>query len=171
MTGVGADVYGPGVLPTLPDHVVASSIGCADHPVTVVELAPGETVLDLGSGGGLDVLLSARRVGPTGKAYRLDMTEEMVELARRHQADAGVANAEFLLGTSRPSLSPTVASTWCCPTPWSACHRTRRPSSGRPTASCAREGGWPSRTWWPSPRRSVRFALTPRPGSAALPDA
>ena len=65
----------------------------------MAELHEGETVLDLGSGGGIDVLLSARRVGPTGKAYGLDMTDEMLELARRNQQEAGVANAEFLRGT------------------------------------------------------------------------
>jgi len=77
---------------------LAASLGCG-NPTALAELAPGQTVLDLGSGGGLDVLLSARRVGPTGKAYGLDMTPEMLELARRNQAEAGVRNAEFLQGT------------------------------------------------------------------------
>jgi SAM-dependent methyltransferase len=77
---------------------LAASLGCG-NPTALAELKPGETVLDLGSGGGLDVLLSARRVGPTGKAYGLDMTPEMLELARRNQAEAGVENAEFLQGT------------------------------------------------------------------------
>lgn len=77
---------------------LAASLGCG-NPTALAELRAGETVLDLGSGGGLDVLLSARRVGPTGKAYGLDMTPEMLELARRNQAEAGVENAEFLQGT------------------------------------------------------------------------
>jgi arsenite methyltransferase len=76
---------------------VAGSIGCA-NPVALARLEPGEDVLDLGSGGGIDVLLSARRVGPTGRAYGIDMTAEMLELARANQAEAGVTNAEFLEG-------------------------------------------------------------------------
>ncbi|HET9658542.1 MAG TPA: arsenite methyltransferase [Kineosporiaceae bacterium] len=77
---------------------LAASLGCG-NPTALAELKAGERVLDLGSGGGLDVLLSARRVGPSGKAYGLDMTPEMLELARRNQAEAGVENAEFLAGT------------------------------------------------------------------------
>jgi SAM-dependent methyltransferase len=77
---------------------LAASLGCG-NPTALAELKAGERVLDLGSGGGLDVLLSARRVGPTGKAYGLDMTPEMLALARRNQAEAGVTNAEFLQGT------------------------------------------------------------------------
>jgi SAM-dependent methyltransferase len=81
----------------LPDGVVAASLGCG-NPVEVADLRAGQTVLDLGSGGGLDVLLSARRVGPTGKAIGLDMTAEMVTLARDHAARAGATNVEFLAG-------------------------------------------------------------------------
>ena len=81
----------------LPAEAVQASLGCG-NPVALAELKPGETVLDLGSGGGIDVLLSARRVGPTGKAYGLDMTDEMLALARENQAKAGVKNAEFLKG-------------------------------------------------------------------------
>ena len=77
---------------------LAASLGCG-NPTALADLTPGQIVLDLGSGGGLDVLLSARRVGPTGKAYGLDMTPEMLDLARRNQAEAGVDNAEFLQGT------------------------------------------------------------------------
>ncbi len=95
--GIGAGSYQGGELDELPAPAVAASIGCA-NPVAVARLAPGETVLDLGSGGGIDVLLSARRVGPTGKAYGLDMTEEMLELARANQARAGLDNVEFLRG-------------------------------------------------------------------------
>ncbi len=76
---------------------MAASLGCG-NPTALAALEPGETVLDLGSGGGIDVLLSARRVGPTGKAYGLDMTDEMLALARENQRKAGVDNAEFLKG-------------------------------------------------------------------------
>ena len=82
----------------LPDAAKLASLGCG-NPTAVAELHEGETVLDLGSGGGIDVLLSARRVGPTGKAYGVDMTDEMLELARRNQREAGVENVEFLKGT------------------------------------------------------------------------
>jgi arsenite methyltransferase len=81
----------------LPDAAVLASLGCG-NPVAVAELHEGETVLDLGSGGGIDVILSAKRVGPTGTAYGLDMTDEMLALARRNAADAGVANVHFLKG-------------------------------------------------------------------------
>jgi SAM-dependent methyltransferase len=81
----------------LPDAAALASLGCG-NPTAVAELHEGETVLDLGSGGGIDVLLSARRVGPSGKAYGLDMTDEMLELARRNQHEAGVENVEFLRG-------------------------------------------------------------------------
>jgi arsenite methyltransferase len=76
---------------------LSASLGCG-NPTVLAELHPGEVVLDLGSGGGIDVLLSARRVGPSGKAYGLDMTDEMLRLARENQRRAGIANAEFLKG-------------------------------------------------------------------------
>ena len=82
---------------SLPDAAVLASLGCG-NPTALAQLAPGETVLDLGSGGGIDVLLSAKRVGPTGKAYGLDMTDEMLALARENQRAAGVTNVEFLKG-------------------------------------------------------------------------
>jgi len=81
----------------LPADAVAASLGCG-NPTALAQLQPGETVLDLGSGGGIDVLLSAKRVGPTGKAYGLDMTDEMLALARANQKKAGVENVEFLKG-------------------------------------------------------------------------
>ena len=81
----------------LPEAAVRASLGCG-NPVAVVDLRPGETVLDLGSGGGIDVLLSARRVGPAGQAYGLDMTEEMLDLARANARAAGAENAVFLRG-------------------------------------------------------------------------
>jgi arsenite methyltransferase len=81
----------------IPEKAVLASLGCG-NPTALIELKPGETVLDLGSGGGIDVLLSARRVGPTGRAYGLDMTDEMLALARENQRRAGVENVEFLKG-------------------------------------------------------------------------
>jgi arsenite methyltransferase len=81
----------------VPEEALKASLGCG-NPTSLAQLRPGETVLDLGSGGGLDVLLSARRVGPTGKAYGLDMTDEMLGLARENQRKAGVHNVEFLKG-------------------------------------------------------------------------
>jgi arsenite methyltransferase len=93
----GGSRYEQAVLADAPDTAILASLGCG-NPTAVAELSPGETVLDLGSGGGLDVLLSAKRVGPTGKAYGLDMTEEMLALAIENRERAGVTNAEFLLG-------------------------------------------------------------------------
>src|SRR5450631_1642630 len=81
----------------LPAKAVQASLGCG-NPTALIELKAGETVLDLGSGGGIDVLLSAKRVGPTGKAYGLDMTDDMLALARENQRQAGVENVEFLKG-------------------------------------------------------------------------
>jgi ubiquinone/menaquinone biosynthesis C-methylase UbiE len=91
------NLYGRGETAALPAEAVNASLGCG-NPTALAELKPGEVVLDLGSGGGIDVLLSAQRVGPTGKAYGLDMTDEMLELARENQRKAGVANVEFLRG-------------------------------------------------------------------------
>lgn len=94
---ITADLYEPGQLAGIPEEAVRASLGCG-NPTALAELKPGEVVLDLGSGGGIDVLLSARRVGPAGKAYGLDMTDEMLELAWANQRKAGVTNAEFLKG-------------------------------------------------------------------------
>jgi arsenite methyltransferase len=94
----GAGLYLATDRDALPDEAKLASLGCG-NPTAVAELHEGETVLDLGSGGGIDVLLSARRVGRTGKAYGVDMTDEMLELARRNQQEAGVENVEFLKGT------------------------------------------------------------------------
>src|SRR3954463_10135260 len=93
----GSALYDPEQRGELPDTAVLASLGCG-NPVAVAELREGDVVLDLGSGGGIDVLLSARRVGPTGKAYGRDMTEEMLALARRSAAEAGATNVEFLKG-------------------------------------------------------------------------
>ncbi|MBO1750997.1 arsenite methyltransferase [Actinotalea sp. BY-33] len=92
----GAGLYG-GATADLPDAAVLASLGCG-NPTAVADLRPGERVLDLGSGGGIDVLLSARRVGPTGFAYGVDMTTEMLELARANAAEAQATNVEFLEG-------------------------------------------------------------------------
>ena len=91
------DLYDAAETSGLPAKAVLASLGCG-NPTALAELKAGEVVLDLGSGGGIDVLLSARRVGPTGKAYGLDMTEEMLALARENQGKAGVDNVEFLQG-------------------------------------------------------------------------
>ena len=95
--GFGAELYAGVDRDALPDTAVLASLGCG-NPTAVAELRQGETVLDLGSGGGIDVLLSARRVGPTGKAFGLDMTEEMLALARGNATKAGATNVEFLKG-------------------------------------------------------------------------
>lgn len=89
--------YGEAEKSSLPEKAVAASLGCG-NPTALAKLQPGEIVLDLGSGGGIDVILSAKRVGPTGKAYGLDMTDEMLALARENQKKAGVENVEFLKG-------------------------------------------------------------------------
>jgi arsenite methyltransferase len=95
--GTGAGLYEAGERDELPGAAVTASLGCG-NPTAVAELHEGETVLDLGSGGGIDVLLSARRVGPTGTAYGLDMTDEMLALAKANQAEAGVENVHWLKG-------------------------------------------------------------------------
>jgi arsenite methyltransferase len=94
---ITADLYDDRETAALPAAAVAASLGCG-NPTALARLSPGEVVLDLGSGGGIDVLLSARRVGPTGRAYGLDMTDEMLALARDNASKAGVANVEFLKG-------------------------------------------------------------------------
>jgi SAM-dependent methyltransferase len=94
---IGPSLYGVLELEQLPGPAVLASLGCG-NPIAVAELREGERVLDLGSGGGIDVLLSARRVGPTGFAFGLDMTDDMLELAQRNAAEAGVANVAFLKG-------------------------------------------------------------------------
>jgi arsenite methyltransferase len=95
--GLGVTLYDVTTRADLPEDAVLASMGCG-NPTAVAELREGETVLDLGSGGGIDVLLSATRVGPTGKAYGLDMTDEMLALARENARKAGAENVEFLQG-------------------------------------------------------------------------
>jgi SAM-dependent methyltransferase len=94
---ITSHLYADQEMAVLPETAVRASLGCG-NPTALATIHPGETVLDLGSGGGIDVLLSARRVGPTGKVYGLDMTDEMLELARANQAQAGITNVEFLKG-------------------------------------------------------------------------
>jgi SAM-dependent methyltransferase len=95
--GFGAGAYSGAELAELPDRAVSTSLGCG-NPLAVADPRPGETVLDLGSGGGIDVLLSARRVGPTGKVFGLDMTAEMLALARENARASGAGNVEFIGG-------------------------------------------------------------------------
>jgi len=94
---ITSNLYDAAQVGALPDDAVLASLGCG-NPTALAALRTGETVLDLGSGGGIDVLLSARRVGPTGRAYGLDMTDDMLALARENQRKAGLANVEFLKG-------------------------------------------------------------------------
>ncbi len=105
---LSTDLYGDAEQAAVPSEALQASLGCG-NPTALAELAPGETVLDLGSGGGIDVLLSARRVGPAGKAYGLDMTGEMLTLAERNAARAGVTNAEFLKGYLEAIPLPAAA--------------------------------------------------------------
>jgi ubiquinone/menaquinone biosynthesis C-methylase UbiE len=115
-TDFGSALYSSEERRELPDAVALASLGCG-NPTAVAELRQGETVLDLGSGGGIDVILSAKRVGPAGTAYGLDMTEEMLALARRNAEEAGVRNAIFLKGVMEdvplPSASVDVAISNC----------------------------------------------------------
>jgi arsenite methyltransferase len=94
---ITSDLYDAGQTAGIPETALLASLGCG-NPTALAELHPGETVLDLGSGGGIDVLLSAKRVGPTGKAFGLDMTDEMLALAQENKDKAGVTNVEFLKG-------------------------------------------------------------------------
>jgi arsenite methyltransferase len=105
---ITADLYGAEETAAVPEEALRASLGCG-NPTALAALAPGEVVLDLGSGGGIDVLLSARRVGPAGKAYGLDMTEEMLALARENQRRAGVENVEFLRGEIEAIPLPDAA--------------------------------------------------------------
>jgi SAM-dependent methyltransferase len=104
----GSALYDAGDLADIPEAASLASLGCG-NPTAVAELHAGETVLDLGSGGGIDVLLSARRVGPSGRAYGLDMTPEMLDLARRNAAEAGATNVEFLEGRMEAIPLPSSA--------------------------------------------------------------
>jgi arsenite methyltransferase len=104
----GSPLYSATELTELPDAAVLASLGCG-NPTAVAELREGERVLDLGSGGGIDVILSARRVGPTGRAFGLDMTDEMLDLASKNAAEAGVTNVEFIRGTIESVPLPSAS--------------------------------------------------------------
>src|SRR5215204_4571834 len=95
---ITSDLYSATETDGLPGAAVAASLGCG-NPTALIDLKPGQTVLDLGSGGGIDVLLSAKRVGPTGKVYGVYMTDAMLDLARANQTKAGITNVEFRKGT------------------------------------------------------------------------
>jgi arsenite methyltransferase len=107
-TGFGEALYDAEERDELPDTAVLASLGCG-NPTAVAELREGETVLDLGSGGGIDVILSAKRVGPTGRAYGLDMTDEMLALAQKNAQEAGIENAIFLKGVIEEIPLPAAA--------------------------------------------------------------
>ena len=143
---ITSDLYAEAEKSMLPEKAVLASLGCG-NPTALAELREGETVLDLGSGGGVDVLLSARRVGPTDKAYGLDMTDEMLALARDNQRKAGADNVEFLKGEIEAIPLPTIRSTSSSPIASSTCPPTRTVCSARPSASSSRAGASPSPTW------------------------
>jgi SAM-dependent methyltransferase len=135
--GFGSMLYAEAERADLPVAAIEASLGCG-NPLAVAELNAGEIVLDLGSGGGIDVLLSARRVGPAGKAYGLDMTDEMLDLARRNAAQAGAGNVEFLRGHIEeiplPAASVDVVISNCVinlstdkPAVFASMHRVLRP--------------------------------------------
>ena len=167
--GFGSRLYSSEERDALPDAAELASLGCG-NPDRGRGAARGRDVLDLGSGGGIDVLLSARRVGPTGKAYGLDMTDEMLELAARNQREAGVENVEFLKGTIEevplPDDSVDVVISNCV---INLSGDKPGPSSARPPASCARAGASRSPTWSPTTTWTRRRAETWRSGRAASP--
>ena len=165
----GAGLYADGERDELPDTALLASLGCG-NPTAMADLHEGETVLDLGSGGGIDVLLSARRVGPTGTAYGLDMTDEMLELAKRQPGQgrrSGTCTGSR--ATSRPSRSPPRPSTSCSPTASSTSPPTSRRSCARPPACSSPAAGSPSRTSSPIPGWTTRPAPTSLSTSAASP--
>ncbi len=122
------------------DVAVAASLGCG-VPTAVADLSGGETVLDLGSGAGADVLISARRVGPAGRAIGIDMTDEMLDLARRNAVEAGIANAGSARATSRTCRSPMARSTPSSPTASSTSPATSPRFSPKPPVSSSQAGG------------------------------
>ena len=141
----GAGLYADGERDELPDTALLASLGCG-NPTAMADLHEGETVLDLGSGGGIDVLLSARRVGPTGTAYGLDMTDEMLDLARPTRPRPASRTSTGSRATSKPSRSPPTPSTSSSPTASSTSPPTSRRSCARPRASSSPAGASPSRT-------------------------
>ena len=130
---ITSDLYDESQAAAIPAEAMLASLGCG-NPTALAELKPGEVVLDLGSGGGIDVLLSAKRVGPTGKAYGLDMTNEMLALARENQRKAGLTNVEFLKGEIEHIPCRTTRWTSSFRTASSTCLPTRTVQSPRPSA-------------------------------------
>ena len=166
--GFGAELYAALDRDQLPDTALLASLGCG-NPTAVAELHEGETVLDLGSGGGIDVLLSARRVGPTGKAYGLDMTEEMLALARRNAAEAGATNVDFLKGHIEaiplPAETVDVVISNCVIN-----LSTDKPAVfARPSGSSSPVAASASPTWSPRTSSPPRTGRSGAPGSAASP--
>ena len=142
----GAGLYADGERDELPDTALLASLGCG-NPTAMADLHEGETVLDLGSGGGIDVLLSARRVGPTGTAYGLDMTDEMLDArARATRPRPASRTSTGSRATSRTSRCPPRPSTSCSPTASSTSPPTSRGSCARPRACSSPAGASPSRT-------------------------
>ena len=146
----GEGLYGAADRAALPEAAVLASLGCG-NPTAVAELRDGEVVLDLGSGGGIDVLLSAQRVGPTGFAYGLDMTDEMLELARRNAAEAGATNVEFRQGIIEaiplPDASVDVVISNCVvnlSADKAAVLRARSRASCDPAVGSASATSWPT---------------------------
>ena len=135
----GQGLYGADERASLPDNAVAASLGCG-NPLAVVELREGETVLDLGSGGGIDVLLSARRVGPEGTVYGLDMTDEMLALAQANARAAGATNVHFLKGVIEDVPLPPTASTSSSRTA-SSTSRPRRTRCSPRSPACSGPAG------------------------------
>ncbi len=164
----GAALYTPGETDGLPEEAVLASLGCG-NPLAVADLREGERVLDLGSGGGIDVLLSARRVGSTGFAYGLDMTDEMLALARANAAKAGAANVEFVKGTIEdiplPDASIDVVISNC----------VINLSTDKPAVIAEmfrvlhRGDGWGSPTWSPKTSCHRRSGPNAAPTSDASP--
>ncbi|MGH9232003.1 MAG: methyltransferase domain-containing protein [Acidimicrobiales bacterium] len=167
-TVFGSGLYDSAELAELPAEAVAGSIGCA-NPVALASLAEGEVVLDLGSGGGIDVLLSARRVGPAGKAYGVDMTPEMLELARANQAKAGITNAEFLEGRIEDVPLPDASVDVVVSTASSTCPPRRPRCLPKPTGSCDVAAGWRWPMWWLMSSPTRRCGQTPRRGRGVSP--
>ena len=158
----------------LPDAAALASLGCG-NPTAVADLNEGEVVLDLGSGGGIDVILSAKRVGPTGTAYGLDMTDEMLALAQQNAREAGIPNVHFLKGLIEAIRFRRTRSTSSSPTASSTSRPTSRPSSPRSHASCGRAAGSGSRTSSPriasAPRSASSAAISPAASPARSPSA
>jgi len=162
------DLYDASQTGILPEEAVKASLGCG-NPTALAELKPGETVLDLGSGGGIDVLLSARRVGPTGKAYGLDMTDDMLALARENQKKSGVTNVEFLRGEIENIPLPADSVDVISPIALSIFPPTKTACSARRSACSSRVAAWQFPMLWCTAKFLKKFKRAFCCGSAALP--